>query len=153
MTLLAAWSRLTEAPICPRCAEIVLTAALTAVKAVCAAAAVVKTFVLRLNEVAERELIVVWIVVFAAPEGVPSLMNTVFVLFVPGAATIGPRTASFEVTGMPVVPVFGPIDRTPAVIVALVPAESVPAVTALVIAVCKSEIFEVAPAVKTTVPP
>ena len=65
----------------PRCAEIAVIAALTAVSAVCELLALVKSFVFRFSWVAERVLMVVEICVFAALLAVlPSLMNTVLVL-------------------------------------------------------------------------
>src|SRR5450631_1712677 len=154
MTVLAALSLLTEAPMTPRCAEIAVTAALMAVSAVCEALALVKTFVFRLNWVAERVLMVVEIWVLAAVLAVLlSLIKTTLLLDAPATALKAPRLESVEVTLIPVAPVFV-IEAWPApLIVSAVPADSVPAVTALVIAVCSAAIVLPAAAVKTNVPP
>src|SRR5450432_2640774 len=153
MTLVAALSRLTEAPITPRCAEIAVMAALTAVRAAVELALFDSELVLRLSAVAERAVMVVVICVFDAPDVVPSLMNTVLVLLVPVAAFITPSTASFEVTERPVAPVLGPTCKAPATTVAVVPAESVPAVTADATAVVSVAIVSPLWAVNTNVPP
>src|ERR1700680_820064 len=138
MTLLAALRRLTEAPMTPRWAEMAVIAALTAVSADCEELALVKTFELSANWVEERVLMVVEIWVRAALLAVLlSLMNTVLVLEAPATALKAPRLASFEVTLIPVAAVWV-IDPWPAQLrVSAVPADSVPAVTALVIAVCR----------------
>ena len=132
MTALAALRRLTEAPMTPRCAEMAVIAALIAVSAVCEADALVKTFVFRFNCVAERVLMVVEIWVLAAVLAVLlSLMNTVLVLEAPATALKAPRLESVEVTLIPVAAVFV-IEASPApLMVRAVPADSVPAVTAL----------------------
>ena len=107
MTVLAALSRLTEAPMTPRWAEMAVIAALIAVSAVCEALALVKTFELRLNWVEESVLMVVEIWVRAALLAVLlSLMNTVLVLEAPATALKAPRLASLEVTLIPVAAVF-----------------------------------------------
>src|SRR5260370_40887586 len=78
MTVLAALSRLTEAPMTPRWAEMAVIAALIAVSAVCEALALGKTLELRLNWGAERVLMVVEIWVRGALlAGLLALMNSV----------------------------------------------------------------------------
>ena len=82
-----------------------------------------------------------------------SLMNTVLVLEAPATALKAPRLASFEVTLIPVAAVLV-IDAWPApLMVSAVPADSVPAVTALVIAVCRVATVLPPAAVKTNLPP
>ena len=154
MTELAALRRLTEAPMTPRWAEMAVIAALIAVSADCDELALFKVLELRPNWVEERVLMVVEIWVRAALLAVLlSLMNTVLVLEAPATALNAPRFASLEVTLIPVAAVFV-IDACPEpLMVRAVPAESVPAVTALVIAVCKVATVSEAPAVNTNVPP
>src|SRR5882724_2616932 len=114
MTLLAALSRLTEAPMTPRWAEMAVIAALIAVSAVCEALALFKVLALRLSWVEERVLMVVEIWVRAEVLAVLlSLMNTVLVLDAPATALKAPRLASLEVTLMPLAAVFE-IDACPA---------------------------------------
>src|ERR1700688_4729243 len=154
MTVLAALRRLTEAPMTPRWAEMAVIAALIEVSADCELLALVKTLALSPNWVAERVLMVVEIWVRAALLAVLlSLMNTVLVLEAPATALKAPRLASFEVTLIPVAAVFV-IDAWPApLMVRAVPADSVPAETALVMAVCNVAIVLPPAAVKTNVPP
>jgi len=151
MLLLAAVRRLTEAPMTPRCAEIVLIAAVTSPRAVIEEAELVRTSAFRLRAVADRALMVVVISVLVAPVVVPSPRYTVLVSL-EVAATIGPRTASLLETVTPF-EAASAIVNFPPTIVAVVPAESVPAVTALVMAVWRSEILSPAAAVNTKVPP
>ena len=152
MTVLAALRRLTEAPMTPRWAEMAVIAALIAVSAVCEVLALVKTFELSPNWLEERVLMVVEIWVRAAVLAVLlSLMNTVLVLEAPATALKAPRLESVEVT---LIPLAAPaICAWPATNVSAVPAESVPDVTALPMAV--ESVASVSPdaAVKTNVPP
>jgi hypothetical protein len=89
MTLVAAVSRFTEAPMTPRCAETAVIALVIAVNAAIEESALVKlaftpAAVLRPNVVAERALMEVPISVFAAVATVlPSLMNTLLLLVAP----------------------------------------------------------------------
>jgi hypothetical protein len=89
MTLVAAVSRLTEAPMTPRCAETAVIALVIAVSALIEESALVKLSVtpaaeLSPNVVAERALMDVPISTFAAVATVlPSLMNTLLLFVAP----------------------------------------------------------------------
>jgi hypothetical protein len=89
MTLVAAVSRLTEAPMTPRCAETAVIALVIAVSALIEESALVKLSVtpaaeLSPNVVAERALMEVLISVFDAVATVlPSLMNTLLLSVAP----------------------------------------------------------------------
>jgi hypothetical protein len=74
MLLLAAVSRLTEAPMTPRCAETAVIAEEMAVRAAAASVELDRSVEVRLKVPEESEEIDVLIVVFAVPVVVPSPM-------------------------------------------------------------------------------
>jgi len=151
--LVSAVSWLTDAPMPPRSAATVLMAAVMSVNALFAAAAVLKSDVLKPRLPDDSAVIAV--VVLAAPPLVPSLVNTVAPVPPTTPEELNPpRTASLDVA-VKTSPATA-LEITawpPALRVNAVPALSCPAVTAAVIAVCKVATVSVAPALKTNVPP